>query len=55
MKKRKTANWKHIDSSVRQQLNTWNEPAPVQKSITAWVIWDFLDKPWKWKNMRRVK
>ena len=29
MKKCKTANWKYIDSSVRQQLNEWNETAPV--------------------------
>ena len=28
-KKRKPVNWKHIDSCVRQQLNAWNEPAPV--------------------------
>ena len=28
-KKRKTANWKHIDSSVWQQLNAWNEPVTV--------------------------
>ena len=27
--KRKPVNWKHIDSYVRQQLNAWNEPAPV--------------------------
>ena len=29
MKNRETANWKHIDSSVQQQLNAWNELAPV--------------------------
>ena len=33
MKKRKTDNWKHIDSSVQQQLNVWNEPAPVIERI----------------------
>ena len=29
MKQCKTANWRQIDSSVRQQLHAWNKPAPV--------------------------
>ena len=29
MKQWKTANWKQIDSCVRQQLHAWNKPAPV--------------------------
>ena len=28
-KKQHTANWKHIDSSVGQELNVLNEPTPV--------------------------
>ena len=45
MKKRKTANWKHTDSSVWQQLNAWKEPAPVfVTSLLLHELLNFLDK-----------
>ena len=38
-----TANWKHIDRSVRQQLNAWNEPAPVfERSLFAHELFDLF-------------
>ena len=43
MKKCKTANWKHINSSVWQQLNAWNEPAPFfQRCLLPHELFEIL-------------
>ena len=43
MKKCTTAKWKHIDSSVRQQMNAWNEPAPVfERSLLPYELFERL-------------
>ena len=44
-KKRKTANWKHIDCFVRQQLNGWNEPASVfERSLLPHELFELFLK-----------
>ena len=41
--KAQTANWKHIDSSVRQHLNAWNEPAPVfERRLLPHELFEFF-------------
>ena len=41
--KAQTANWKHIDSSVRQHLNAWNEPAPVfERTLLPHELFEFF-------------
>ena len=41
--KAQTANWKHIDSSTRQQFNAWNVPTPVfEKSLLPHELWEIF-------------
>ena len=41
--KAQTANWKHIDSSVWQHLNAWNEPVPVfERSLLPHELFEFF-------------
>ena len=43
LQKRITANWKHIDRSVQQQLNVWNERAPVfERSLFPHELFDLF-------------
>ena len=43
MKKCKTTNWKHIDTSIWQKLNAWNEPANVfERSLLLHELFELL-------------
>ena len=43
MKKCKTAHWKHIDSSVWQKLNLWNEAAPTfERNLSPYKLFELF-------------